>query len=463
MSNKVAVAAIAGLSVVCLGLLLNNVQKPAEVSPVFVPAASQKTSDTSEGVSVSSEERKNFMADEYVTSFKMVSKDKSKETAYKRLNERREQILELLKKHSVSSEEYEFLSSSLEKEWKYVKGKRNFLGYEASQKVLVKFRNKLEADSMELDLSGLSYIDNVRTMARLKNADSLEVAIIKKACKKASKLADEYAQSVGTKVGKVISVKGSSHVDDFSLSDSVEVNASISSTLSLEGGENSGKSFVRVMQSEDKKFLADKFVVSLDISFEGANKETLFKQIGQKRNEIVQLAKDLGVAESEVDVQSMALRKKNSWELDDNERKTKAYRANQVIDVSFTSKEAAAAYMGGLVSFENVMVSNVQSVLKNADSLRVQVTNVAGEKAMARAKAIAEGFDGSLGRVISVSNELPSLGLGGLLGGRRATKARGKMSNAAYSLMDNVSSNSVMNIADSVSVSVFLEVTTEIK
>lgn len=472
MSNKVSTIAVVGLTVVCLGLLWNNSQKSAEVVPVLAGESVQNDSGVNEGVTVSSNDQKNFLADEYITSFKLVMKDKNKDVAYKRLNESREKLLALLQKHSVDSKQYEFLSASLKEDWKYTKGKKIFLGYVATQMVSVISPNKLESDSLKFDLTSLAFIDNVSTQSRLKNADSLEVSVIKNACKKASKLASEYAQSVGAKVGKVVSVEGSSGVDDWSSSDSVAVMAVVSSTLSLVGAENSGKSFVRVSQSEDKKFLADKFAVTVNLAFDGPDKENLFRQIGERRNDVARLAKDLGVAESEIDAESMTLRKKRDYEYYNNESRKDAYKAFQKVTVNFTSKDAAVAYLDGLVSLENVEVLAARPVLKNEDSLRVQVTNIAGKKAMARAKAIAEGFDGKLGKVVSVSNQADNLYIHSVLGGGgngrynngALRKARGKsMPGVFFDEILNSPSESGMNIADSVEISAYLEVTAEIR
>ena len=469
MQNKVSYVVIIVLAFVCLVLSLSigrasDVAAQPKVSSLDpVP---EEEGLPSAGVTVSSEETKNFLADEYVSSFKMVLKDKNKDVAYKRLNGSREKILALLQKHSVGPQEYELLSASLEKEWDYAKGKRYFLGYTASQKVTVISHSKQESDSLEFDLASFAFVDNVSTQSRLKNAETLEVDVIKSACKKASRLAEVNAQSVGAKVGKVISVEGSSEVEKLSSSDSVEVSASLSATLSLDGVESSGKSYVRVVQIENKKFLADKFVVTANIVFDGADKESLFKQMNVRRSDVVQIAKDLGVAESEIEAQSMTLRKKQKYEFYDNESSKKAFRATQRITVNFASKEAAGAFLDGIVGLENVYVHKAEPVLKNEDSLKVKVTNLAGEKAMSRAKAIAEGFGGSLGKVVAVSNK-PVEEFGGTVLGARGGVMRGMRrakSLPAYDiLMANSPSESGMNIADSVSVSAYLAVMAEIE
>ena len=468
MQNKVSYVVIIVLAFVCLVLSLSVGRASDIAAQPKVPSlepASEQDALPSGGVTVSSEETKNFLADEYVTSFKVVLRDKNKDVAYKRLNESREKILALLQKHSVGPQEYELLSTSLDKEWDYAKGKRFFLGYAASQMMKVVLHSKQESDSLEFDLTGFAFVDNVSTQSRLKNAETLEVDVIKSACKKASRLGEENAQSVGAKVGKVITVDGSSEVETLSSSDSVEVSASVSATLSLDGVENSGKSYVRVSQIENKKFLADKFVVTANIMFDGADKEALFKEMGTRRSDVVQMARDLGVAESEIEAQSMTLRKKQKYEFYGNESQKKAFRATQRITVNFTSKDAAGAFLDGIVGLENVNVQNVVPVLKNEDSLRVQVVNIAGQKAMARAKAIAEGFGGSLGKVVAVSNK-PEYEFGrsvlGARGGAMYSMYRAKTVQADY-VLSNSPPDSKMNVADSVSVSAYLSVMAEIE
>ena len=190
MQNKVSYVVIIVLAFVCLVLSLSigrasDVSAQTKVSSLE-PAPEQEGQPLG-GVTVSSEETKNFLADEYVTSFKMVLKDKNKDVAYKRLNESREKILALLQKHSVGPQGYELLSTSLEKEWDYAKGKRFFLGYTASQMVKVISHSKQESDSLEFDLASFAFVDNVSTQSRLKNAETLEVGVIKSACKKANR------------------------------------------------------------------------------------------------------------------------------------------------------------------------------------------------------------------------------------------------------------------------------------
>lgn len=469
MQNKGSYVVIVVLAFVCLILSLSLRNEKGSSAQANVPALDPTTQDDRAplgGVSVSNSETKNFLADEYITSFKIVMKDKNKDVAYRRLNESREKILAMLKRRSIDSREYEFSSTSLKEDLKYTNRKKVFLGYIASQTINVKTRSKRDADSLEFDLAGFAFVDDVYSKSRLKDADSLEVAVIKDACKKASKLAEVNASSVGAKVGKVLLVEGSSMVENLSSSDSVEVLASISATLSLEKSENGGKSFVHVTQSENKKFLADKFVVVVNLTLDGADKEMLFRQMGERRNSVAQLAKDLGVAESEIDVESMNLRKKYNYEFYSNDSRKDAFRASQKITVNFTVKDAAGAFMDGVVGIENASVFAARPVLKNADSLRAQVTNIAGQKAMSRARAIAEGFGGTLGKVVSVSNRRDYEFGFSLLGGAEGLFNMPRGNSApmkSMAMYEFAPPESGTNIADSVSVSVYLSVVAEIK
>ena len=82
------------------------------------------------------------------------------------------------------------------------------------------------------------------------------------------------------------------------------------------------------------------------------------------------------------------------------------------------------------------------------------------------AKKIAEGFGGSLGKVVAVSNK-PVEEFGGTVLGARGGVMRGMRrakSLPAYDiLMANSPSESKMNIADSVSVSAYLAIMAEIE
>ena len=77
MQNKVSYVVIIILAFVCLVLSMRIGRDGAPVQSLApaVDSAMEQADSPSGGVSVSSEEKKNFLADEYVTTFKMVQKD----------------------------------------------------------------------------------------------------------------------------------------------------------------------------------------------------------------------------------------------------------------------------------------------------------------------------------------------------------------------------------------------------
>lgn len=469
MSNKVSAIAVVGLSAVCLGLLWNqkNASRDVPVDEVAVerPAGAPETRPVVEKygrgtVSVSSQEVRKFVADEYKVHFQISQKNKDKNKALARLEESREKILALFEKQGIEKKNYEHASVNVSENWKYINKKRVSDGYVATQHINVKFSSKEKVESLEQELAAIPFVENVFSTGHLKNAEVMEQETVKGVCKKAMERAEEYAHSVGAKVGTVVTVEGSSRVSDFNYSDSVQVRANVDASIRLLGKNQSKNAFITVNQEERKKFLADKFVITPRIYVDGKDKELLYKMVAEKRNQIETLAKDLGVAPSEIDVHALHIRKKGEWELRNQEGAKNPIVADQEIVVNFTSKDGAVAFYSALTEIENVQPGFPQPTLRNEDSLRVEVTNIAGAKALTRAKALAEGFGGKLGDVVNVGdhrsydyddmvlnevvyeNGLPSGGASG-----RGMKAK----------------SSIMNIADSVEIYSFISVVTELK
>lgn len=279
------------------------------------------------------------------------------------------------------------------------------IGYSASQNVEIRFLNKAKSEEVERELATLDFVDDLETIGGLRNADSLEIETIKRACKKVQKRSEVYARSVGTEAGTVLAVEGNSSVDEMNrYSDSVGISAKLNVSVQLRGSEEPKQAYVQVSQYESKKFPADLFTVSAGAVMSGEDKEKIYSQVGMIKDSIVALAKNLGVAESEINVHAAKVGLKKRWEYDEGDSKKNRFRARQFVTVSFSSKRDAAAFLVAMASAQNVTVGDVRSVLKNEDSLEVFVTNIAGKKAMARAKAIAEGLNGSIGEVVYVGD-----------------------------------------------------------
>lgn len=413
MQNKVSYIVIIVLTFVCLILSMKlshegNVAKQAESAEQAKASASESANskDSWNVISLSTSEQEMFVADEYKITFKIVQKQKEKSRAFALLNESREKVLSMLKELNVDKSSYDLRSMRISNDIERRRdGKRVKVGYEAEQEVEIKLATKSFSDAVERKLATLDFIDDFETVGGLKNADSLEVETIKRTCKKVLKQADVYAKSVGAKVGKVLAAEGNSDVNEGrSYSDSVGINAHLNVSVQLQGRDGSKQSYVQVSQEESKKFLADLFTISAGAVVDGDDREKIYGQVGRVKDSIVALARNLGVAESEIDVHTARIGIKSQWDFTNNESKKNRFRARQFVTVNFTSKQDAAAFLAEVGGAENVTVGDVRSVLKNSDSLKVLVTEIAGKKAMMRARAIAEGIGGKVGDVVYVGN-----------------------------------------------------------
>ena len=413
MQNKVSYVVIIVLAFVCLLLSMRlshegNAVKQAEPAEQAKSPASEpiKSNEGWNVISLSTSEQEMFVADEYKISFNIVQKHKEKSRAFSMLNESREKVLSMLKELNVDKSNYDLQSMRIYNDIERLNnGKRVKVGYEARQGIEIKLPNKSLSDAVERKLATLDFIDDFETAGGLKNADSLEVETIKRTCKKVLEQADVYARSVGAKVGKVLAAEGNSNVNERnSYSDSVGIEAHLNVSVQLQGRDGSKQSFVQVSQEESKKFLADLFTISAGAVVDGYDREKIYGQVGRVKDSIVALARNLGVAESEIDVHTAKIGIRSRWDFTNNESKKNRFRARQFVTVNFTSKQDAAAFLAEVGGAENVTVGDVRSVLKNRDSLKVLVTEIAGKKAMVCARAIAEGFGGKVGDVVYVGN-----------------------------------------------------------
>ena len=412
MQNKVSYIVIIVLAFVCLLLSMrlgqqSNAAKQAEPAEQAKAPTSEPTNskDSWNVISLSTSEQEMFVADEYKISFNIVQKHKEKSRAFSLLNESREKVLSMLKELNVDKSNCDLHSMRISNDIERRDGKRIKVGYEARQNVEIKLSSKSLSDAVERKLGTLDFIDDFETVGGLKNADSLEVETIKRTCKKVLKQADVYARSVGAKAGVVLAAEGNSNVDESnSYSDSVGVRAYLNVSVQLKGRDGSKQSYVQVNQGESKKFLADLFTISAGAVVDGDDREKIYAQVARVKDSIVALARNLGVAESEIDVHTARIGIRSRWDFTNNEPKKNRFSARQFVTVNFTSKQDAGAFLAEVGGAENVTVGYVHSVLKNRDSLKVLVTEIAGKKAMARARAIAEGFGGKVGDVVYVGN-----------------------------------------------------------
>ena len=111
-----------------------------------------------------------------------------------------------MNKLDVLNSDIEQNSVDMRKEWSYDKGTRSLTGYVVSQSFAIRCSSRSVAAAAVAVLSAELDVEINRTSARLKGEDSLRKEIILSVGKKALDKAESYAESVGGKLGKVVSV-----------------------------------------------------------------------------------------------------------------------------------------------------------------------------------------------------------------------------------------------------------------
>ncbi|OWV18588.1 hypothetical protein SAMN06298224_1168 [Fibrobacter sp. UWB16] len=242
------------LLIVCVCVLIRVVK----AEPAAVPVATSNGSVALEvpRIEVSATETKKFAADKFEMGFSLEIRGKDKESVSKRLAERRSVIFENVKSLEIPQSNVEQNSVEIHKEWSYRNSKRELVGYVATQSFVITVNRKIDAAALVQALSSEPDVEIQRTSAQLKDVDAVQSTVIKAAGKKATAKANDYAEGVGAKLGRVLQINsegggiiynqynrvyrakgvmlaanammdGAAAPDETAIADSVEVSASV--------------------------------------------------------------------------------------------------------------------------------------------------------------------------------------------------------------------------------------------
>lgn len=160
---------------------------------------------------------------------------------------------------------------------------------------------------------------------------------------------------------------------------------------------------VEVSASESRKYEANEFVTVARLELHGKDKELLFKQLTSRRNSVFEQMKNLDVSESDIEQNSVEMRKE--WSYDRGTRSLTGYVVCQSFAIKTSSRSTAAAVIASLSAEMDVEISHTSAALKNQDSLKNEAIHAVGKKALDKAASYAESVGGKLGRVISVGGD----------------------------------------------------------
>ena len=205
--NKVTLGLV--LLVALLGFLLLTTNKDNAMQnamPKSLKVPSMVSDAQMSTVKVSASESRKYEANEFVTVAMLELRGRDKELLFKQLETRRQSIFEQMNKLDIQNSDIEQNSVDMRKEWSYDKGTRSLTGYVVSQSFAIRCSSRSVAAAAVAVLSAELDVEINRTSARLQGEDSLRKEIILAVGKKAMDKAESYAESVGGKVGRVISV-----------------------------------------------------------------------------------------------------------------------------------------------------------------------------------------------------------------------------------------------------------------
>ena len=215
---------------------------------------------------------------------------------------------------------------------------------------------------------------------------------------------------------------------------------------------------IEVSASETKKFAADKFEMNFSLEIRGKDKEAVFKRISERRAVIFENVKSLDIPQSDVEQNSVDIRKE--WTYRNNKRELVGYVATQNFTITVNRKIDAAALVQALSPEPDVEIRRTAVGLKDEDAVQSKVIKVVGEKARNTAKNYAEGVGAKLGRVLQINGEG-----GGIYYRPIRFRTNGVMM-AKSAMLDGAVAEMAPDesaIADSVEVSASVRVTFELK
>ena len=213
---------------------------------------------------------------------------------------------------------------------------------------------------------------------------------------------------------------------------------------------------IEVSVSESKKFAADKFEMGFSLEIRGRDKETVTRRMAERRSVIFENVKSLEIPQSNVEQNSVDVRKE--WSYRSGKRELVGYVATQNFVITVNRKIDAAALVQALAAEPDVEIHRTAAQLKDVDGVQSQVIKAAGKKALAKARDYAEGVDAKLGRVLQINGE------GGGITYNRRYRTNGLMMAKAAMLDGAAEMEPDENaIADSVEVSASVRIVVELK
>lgn len=204
---------------------------------------------------------------------------------------------------------------------------------------------------------------------------------------------------------------------------------------------------------KSQKFEANQFVSTFSLELRDADKDAVYKKLGERRTKIFDVVKSLDISESNIEQNSVSLTKE--WSYDKGTRNLVGYVATQNFVVKLDSRKDAALLSQLLSAELDIEIYPTQATLKNQDSLQGIIIEAAVKDGMDKASHFAAGAGRNLGQVLFIGSE--GEGVYAMGGARRKGAVL-----AAMNSVDVIAAD-VSSIADSVEISANVRLWVELK
>ena len=204
---------------------------------------------------------------------------------------------------------------------------------------------------------------------------------------------------------------------------------------------------------KSQKFEANQFVSTFSLELRDADKDAVYKKLGERRAKIFDVVKSLDIEESNVEQNSVSLTKE--WVYEKGTRSLVGYVATQNFVVKQDSRKDAAMLSQLLSAEPDIEIYPTQATLKNQDSLQGIIIEAAVKDGMDKASHFAAGAGRNLGQVLFIGSE--GEGVYAMGGARRKG-----VTLAAMNSVDVLAAD-VSSIADSVEISANVRLWVELK
>ena len=161
---------------------------------------------------------------------------------------------------------------------------------------------------------------------------------------------------------------------------------------------------VAVFTREKKRFVADEYVMTINLTMLGTDKKVLYRKMNEKRAYLFKVLNSLNIPESNVDQNSIKIEKE--WSYDDGKRRFLGFRSTQKFEVHVESKSLQKSLTQTLSADSDIEVAKSLARSKNVTAWQADVVKEMCKKAFAKAENYARGTGAKLGKIVMVEGDV---------------------------------------------------------